>query len=82
MRFSTLLFDLDGTIIDSAPGIFRSAHQTIAEMNLPAVTDEDLRRFIGPPLKISFMRVTGCDEITAEKAAARYRELYAGATCF
>jgi len=51
---SVVLFDVDGTLIDSADGIARSANAALAEFGRPPLTGEQLRSFIGPPLADSF----------------------------
>ena len=54
LPYDTLLFDLDGTIIDSAPGVFASLRPAFAAVGLPEPSEALLRRFIGPPLAESF----------------------------
>lgn len=49
-----VLLDLDGTLSDSAPGIFRAARAAFESMGLQAPTDDILRGFVGPPLTVSF----------------------------
>jgi phosphoglycolate phosphatase len=51
---AVVLFDVDGTLIDSAGGIARAAAAALAEFGRPPLTDEQLRSFIGPPLVDSF----------------------------
>lgn len=72
-----LLFDLDGTLTDSAPGILHSVQYALKafSMHLPAQT---LNKFIGPPLRESFCRYAGMSHADAERAVARYRECFVG----
>lgn len=35
---STVIFDLDGTLIDSAPGIIKAAIDTLNELNYPQMS--------------------------------------------
>jgi phosphoglycolate phosphatase len=51
---TVVLFDVDGTLIDSADGIARSAAAALAEFGRPPLTADQLRAFIGPPLADSF----------------------------
>ncbi len=74
--FTTILWDLDGTIIDSRAGIFASFNHTLAAMGLPLMRREDLNPYIGPPLLDSFMQICGGDLAEAERAKAIYRERY------
>ena len=76
MYYTTILFDLDGTITDSAPGIMRSVSYALEKMNFPPAPYETLRRFIGPPLMDSFTGLIGMTEEEASQAINYYRELY------
>jgi phosphoglycolate phosphatase len=74
--FTTVLWDLDGTIIDSRAGIFNSFNHTLAQMGLPLLRREDLNPFIAPPLLDSFIQLCGGDLAEAERAKGIYRERY------
>jgi pyrophosphatase PpaX len=50
----TLLFDLDGTLIDSIRLILDSYHHTLAAHGIPPRTDEDWLRGVGTPLNVQF----------------------------
>jgi phosphoglycolate phosphatase len=43
MRGHTIVFDLDGTLVDTAPDLIDAANHVLAAMGLPAVADADLR---------------------------------------
>lgn len=49
MPFSTVIFDLDGTLIDSLPGIEASTRHAVAEC-LPDRVLPSMRELIGPPI--------------------------------
>lgn len=51
MRFRTVLFDLDGTLIDHLPAIHRAYSYTLPRLGLPAPTIEQVRRAIGGGLE-------------------------------
>lgn len=72
-----IIFDLDGTLIDSSEGIFASTRYALEKTKLPPMADVQLRAFIGPPLVQSFMKYCGLGEQDALKAVAIYREHYA-----
>jgi phosphoglycolate phosphatase len=74
--FTTILWDLDGTIIDSRAGIFNSFNHTFAAMGLPLISRDELNPFIGPPLLDSFIKICGGDLTQAERARDIYRERY------
>lgn len=70
------MFDFDGTLIDTSPGIIRSAKEAGREMGLTLPSDEAFRAFIGPPLIDSFMTVYGLNEDDAARASDIYRRIY------
>ncbi|MCC5950945.1 MAG: HAD hydrolase-like protein [Acidimicrobiia bacterium] len=72
---SPVLFDLDGTICDSALGITRSVSHAVAALGLPPLGDAELRSFVGPPLRGSFAEL-GLDHAGVERAIVAYREYY------
>ncbi len=75
--YQSILFDLDGTLIESGPGILNSLRYTLDRMGFPPLPDETLRKFVGPPLTESMMRFCGMTEEEAAKAIACYRTYYA-----
>ena len=76
MRFRYFLFDLDGTLTESEEGITKSAAYALEKMGFPAMTQAELRKFIGPPLLDSFTRFCGMTPEQAEEAVAHYRARY------
>jgi len=75
MAIATVLFDLDGTLIDSSPGIRRCVDESLAHHGFPRITDEQFSRFIGPPLTTGFGFVAS-DETLIESLITVYREHY------
>ena len=71
-----ILFDQDGTLLDSAPGIKRCANFTLKELGYPQIPVKDLDFFIGPPLKDCF-RLCKIREEDIVKATEIYRKEYA-----
>lgn len=71
------LLDLDGTVSDSAPGILDSVEYALEKMGITPPDRAFLARFVGPPLRYSFVNYIGLSEEDAEKAIALYREHYA-----
>jgi phosphoglycolate phosphatase len=70
------LFDLDGTLIDSEIGIVASIEYALQRLGASAPPREELRSWIGPPLRMTFPRVLGEDAATVERAVEFYRERY------
>ena len=73
---SAILFDLDGTIINSQAGIFASVRYAADKLNLPQKSDTQLRAFIGPPLVSSFEKYYNLSDCDAQNAVKIYREFY------
>ena len=42
-----ILFDFDGTLVNSAPGIVKTMEQVFIKMNIPVPTEEAMRATIG-----------------------------------
>lgn len=74
--WNTVLFDLDGTISDSAQGITRCVQYALEKEFGIIRNPEELLEFVGPPLREQFMLYTGCNEAMGERAVERYRERY------
>ena len=69
----TVLFDLDGTLIDSIRLILDSYHHTLAQHGIPARTDEEWLKGVGTPLTVQLAEWR--DELrTIEAMIATYRE--------
>lgn len=75
MEKEVLLFDLDGTIVDSSKGIFASINYAMEKLEKEALSLDVLRSFVGPPLLDSFLKV-GLPWEQANLAVTYYRELY------
>lgn len=73
-----ILFDLDGTLTDSAPGITRCVQYALTYLGKPRYEPEELNCFLGPPLKEQFMKFAGLTEEEADTAVEQYRERYNG----
>ncbi len=76
MKFTAAVFDVDGTLIDNSEGIFNCIRHALQKMNLPDMTDDQLRPFIGPPLFESGKKILMLDDENAERFVTLYRERY------
>ncbi len=74
--FTSILFDLDGTIIDSAPGITATLAYTFETMGIPVPSPSDLLAYVGPPILDSFRDRAGLSLGEAAEALAIYRPRY------
>ena len=73
--YSMLLFDLDGTLTDSAPGIINCFKHTLDVMGFDE--PENIMRVVGPPLYDSFAEVCGMNSEQVLEAVRIYRSRYA-----
>jgi phosphoglycolate phosphatase len=71
-----VLFDLDGTLTASGPGITRSAASALQAVGRPPLDDAALLGFIGPPLIESFREIAGLDEAAVIEALVAYRRYF------
>lgn len=71
-----ILFDLDGTLIDSSEGITKSTQYALAYYGIDEPDLSQLRVFIGPPLASSFEKYYNFDKEKAVSAVWKYRERY------
>ena len=71
----TILFDLDGTLTDSGEGIINCATLALRHFGLPIPSYTDMRTFVGPPLRDSFIRF-GVPADQADEAIRVYRSRY------
>lgn len=76
MRYTTALFDLDGTITDSGPGIINAIRYAVRRKGLTEPSEEVLRSFIGPPLMEQFQKVFSLTREEGAAMVAAYREYY------
>ncbi len=65
------LLDLDGTLIDSGPVIFDAARFALTALGLPE--PEDMRPFVGPPLREGMQSVLGVPASQVDEAMRIYR---------
>jgi len=70
-----ILFDLDGTLIDSTPAILESFHEAYKTMNTPCPNNEKIKSLIGLPLDIMFVKL-GVDEDKKWEYVDAYKKHY------
>lgn len=78
---TTILFDLDGTLIDSTEAILESFRHSLNVMNHRAtISDEAIKELIGYPLDTMFRRL-GCEAESVEAFVHTYKEHYRAISC-
>lgn len=75
-KYSYVLFDLDGTVTDPEEGITKSVQYALQHFSIEVQERRELYKFIGPPLKDSFMEFYGFTEQQAGEALLKYRERF------
>jgi phosphoglycolate phosphatase len=78
-----VLFDLDGVLVDSRVPFARGINHALTTNGLRALPEQDLHRYLGPPLHDTFRRLTPESSLVGpcvESYRARYRETAAGET--
>ncbi len=75
MKYALLLFDLDGMLVDTIDGVLESARYSLEFFGITK-THEELKPFLGPPLRHSYQTMFGFDDKKATEAIAKYRERY------
>ena len=71
-----VIFDLDGTLLDTTEGILESVKFTVKELGFPELPHKEILNFIGPPIQISFKKYYECNEEKAQAAANLFRNYY------
>jgi len=75
-HYSTLLFDLDGTLTDPKIGITKSVQYSLEKMGILGISIDSLVKFIGPPLKESYAKYFSLSNEKADLAIKYYREYF------
>jgi len=68
----TVLFDLDGTLVDNFEAIHRCYDDVMSMMGLPGVTLEQIRRAVGGSVNVTVVKLAG--EANAPTATRLFRE--------
>ncbi|MBQ8002023.1 MAG: HAD hydrolase-like protein [Clostridia bacterium] len=76
LKFDAVLFDFDGTIADTSPGIKEGLRHTFELNNMPIMSDNEMDRFIGPPLDDSFVKYCNVERKKAKEMVLQFREHY------
>ena len=74
--YKNILFDLDGTLLDTTIGVIEAVKITINELGLPSLKPEVLATFVGPPMQSSLMKHFGMEPERALECANMFRANY------
>lgn len=76
LSYTSILFDLDGTLSRSALGITKSLQYGLTAIGIHEPDLSRLTRFIGPPLNVELAAVYHLSDENIEKVIAKFRERY------
>ena len=71
-----VIWDVDGTLLDTREGIIRSVKYCMGVFNKPYLPQHVLEEFIGPPIQESFEKKCHVSKKEAEKMAEIFRNRY------
>lgn len=74
--YRCVIFDLDGTLFDTSPGIVKALRYVIEKEGLPLLNEEDLKSFVGPPLGFSFEKYYSCSDEDKLRYVREFRDYY------
>ncbi len=75
-QFKCVVFDVDGTLLDTSEGILSAVRYTINKYGLKPLDEETIKSFIGPPIQNSFKRIYGFEDIVINDMASTFRDRY------
>ncbi len=75
MSINTFLFDLDGTLVDSIPDLTKAINLLRQELDLPAITSEQVRAYVGDGVGLLLQRALP-DALFSMKRRQRFMEIY------
>lgn len=82
MSYKVLLFDLDGTLLDTSAGISKSVKETLQIMRLPSLPEKTIRSFVGPPINHSLQETFHLSDEDTIRGTNLFRDLYKGKYLF
>lgn len=75
-QYDYLLFDLDGTLIESAESVRASLEHALEMLSLPCPDLSDYTQYVGPPLEDTFRGLCAVPEELIPRAMILYRDYY------
>lgn len=76
MRYRTVVFDMDGTLADTSPGIFQSYRYAARCLGVPEPSDDFLRTHLGGSLNSNIADALGIDPSESHRAVELFRDYY------
>ena len=76
MKYHCVLFDLDGTLLNSKEGVWRSFEYALEKLGYPEPKIEDIEPLIGPPIEQVFTKYYGYSKEDGWRGHDFYQEEY------
>ena len=77
MKYELIIFDWDGTLMDSADKIIRTMHQAADRVGIPRTSDDQVKNIIGISLVPAIMQLFEIEDVQlAERIATEYKHVY------
>ena len=74
MKYNLVIFDLDGTLLDTSPGVLGSVRYAEKILNLKPIAEEELYEFVGPPPKNMYLKKYNLSYEDAMRATCAHRK--------
>lgn len=75
-KYDLVIFDLDGTLLDTTEGVLASVRHTIKTLHFKEMPEDVLSTFIGPPIQDSFAKAYGLEGPILQEIACIFRDQY------
>ena len=75
LKYERVIFDVDGTIVDSAPGILSGIKAVLENCGI-RLNERELLKFIGTPLLLAFTDIALMETEAAKRAVTEFRKIY------
>lgn len=76
MRFQSVTFDLDGTLLDTVPDLAEASNRMLAELGLPLRSEDEIRSFVGRGIVVLVQRCLDRGAAPDEALLARAVEVF------
>ncbi len=76
MRFQSVTFDLDGTLLDTVPDLAEASNRMLAELGLPLRSEDEIRSFVGRGIIVLVQRCLDRGAAPDEALLARAVEVF------